>query len=117
MAIPLEIGFSSRRGFMSDNDQKIEYVNALEESQKLDDSLASISLRLSKIGASLKEVGVTLEGKGSRPLDWLSRNFAKDSFEKDCANVPDLLEQYKTAIAKRTELEERLQKFSWHKRS
>jgi hypothetical protein len=115
MATTLGIGSLPRRGVMSENDQKVEYVNALEEAQKLDDLLASIRLRLKKIGEQMEVEGRILAGGGSLPMESVAENFSRELFEQDFGDIPALLEQYKAAHAKRTALEEQLVKFSWHR--
>src|SRR5713101_1922197 len=97
----LKISSTPRRGFMSENDQAADYVKALKEFQELDDLLASLSLRLKNIGEKLAGEGKALQGTGQQPLDWVARNFDRQTFEKNYADIPDLLEQYKTAHAKR----------------
>jgi hypothetical protein len=101
---------------MSEDGQKIEYVNALEESRKLEDLLAALNLKLKNIGSNLTGLGKALEGSGQHPLDWHARTFDRASFEKTFTDIPDLLERYKEAHAKRVQLEDQLSKFSWHKK-
>jgi hypothetical protein len=102
---------------MSEDGQKVEYVNALKESQDSDNLLASLSLQLKGIGEKLVGLGKALQGEtGQHPLDWHARNFDRQSFEKEYAQIPDLLEQYKIAHAKRVELETHLGTLSWHKK-
>jgi hypothetical protein len=99
---------------MSEDDQKVEYANALEEARKLDDLLASLSKQLNRMGSNLVELGKGLQGllwhqvSLPQPLDLVARNFSRELYERNYADVPDLLEQYKEAYAKRTELGERL---------
>jgi hypothetical protein len=110
---------SRKRRFMTEDDQRIEYVNALEKAQKLDDLLASLALRLKGTGSTLVDLGKRLEGAGPQPLDYSTRNFSRDCFDKiasDFADIPDLLDQYKTAHIERIELELSLNKFSWHRK-
>ena len=101
---------------MSGDDQKAEYANALEEARKLDNLLASLSQKLNKIGLNLVELGKGLQGLLWRqvslpqPLDLVARTFSRATFERDLADVPALLEQYKEAYAKRIELEGCLRK-------
>ena len=102
---------SKKRRFMSEDDQKIEYVNAVKKAQKLGDLLASLTLKLKNIGSRSIELGKTLEGSGSRSLDQLAGTFSPDTFGKNCVDIPDLVEQYKIAHTELREPESILSKF------
>lgn len=97
---------------MSDEQQKVAYVDLLEAARKTDDEIASV-------GATLKNFGHTFVSVGRSLIEQMSGEnipFDRESFDVAARRVGDLIEQYNAAVRTREDQETQLRRFSYHRK-